>query len=209
MGGDFAFSLVHIVRHTLLKHSAVWVARLTTSIDIYHLVKLFMIIVLMGYLLWLTNVSGYISWVLVFTTLFIDDAFLIHQRLGSQFNSWFDTHFLTSLQLPPRIFELTVLGVTVAVLSLLILWSYRQSTLTFRKITRDLLFLILALLFFGILVDLASAIGLGTRTTFLLGFIEDSGEMVVYSLLLWVVYRAICYDGEPPTFLRERLFKGI
>jgi hypothetical protein len=48
------------------------------------------------------------------------------------------------------------------------------------------LFLV-ALVFFGLIVDVAEAIKLGPTIIFGLRFFEDAGELVIHSLILWYV----------------------
>jgi hypothetical protein len=57
--------------------------------------------------------------------------------------------------------------------------------------------------FFGLIVDIAEAIGLGRMVITSLGFVEDSGELVVYSLIVWYVFLLALRQGKPEAFLVE------
>jgi len=205
--GDFAMTVIHIIRHTSLKDSAAWVARLTTCMDTYHLIKLFLVIVLFSCLLIRTRYTGFGSWIIVFTLLFIDDALLIHQSIGSKIAAWFNPRFLHSFDIPPRFFELLTLAIAATFFALIIFWVYFRSGLTFRKISQRMLLCLLALLIFGIIVDLAAVIDLGASVIFLLGFVEDSGENIAFSLIIWYVLLAIISNVDSISSSRERLYK--
>jgi hypothetical protein len=205
LGGDFIFTLVHIIRHTIFQNTSIWVTRLTAYLNAYHLVKLFLVIVLLIYLLKSTRCTGYVSWILVFSYLLIDDALLIHQNLGSKFSAWFDAHFLHNLSLPPRFYEFTILAFAAMFLGIIVSWAYLHSSPTFRKISKDIFLFLLALVFFGVVVDLTVVFKLGTAVIYFFGFVEDSGEMVVFSLLLWYVYLLAIRNGELVLFLRDVL----
>jgi hypothetical protein len=207
LSGDFIFTAIHIVRHTFLQSSALWVTRLTASMDGYHILKLFLVIVLFTYLIIITRSSGYIAWLLVFTYLLIDDAFLIHQNIGENLAARFHAHFFHGLYLPSRFFELAVLAIIGLFLGIIVFWTYIRSSVTFRKISKDILLFILALIFFGAIVDLATVLKLEPAAKYFLGFVEDSGEMIVFSLILWYIFLVTLRNRLPELFLCDLIPK--
>jgi hypothetical protein len=56
-------------------------------------------------------------------------------------------------------------------------------------------------------VDIAEAAGLENNLITGLGFVEDGGELVVYSLLVWYVFRLALRKAEPEAFLVDLLSK--
>lgn len=198
---DIVFNLLHILQHTLVSISAPNYVYLGTALEVYHLIKLFWIVVLFVYLLKVTQFPGYLPWVLVFSIMLIDDAFLVHQKVGLQVANWLDTNLPVGPNLPPRLFEFIVLAAIGFLLLLIVAWAYFYSTSTFRKITHDLLIFILALFFFGVIVDLAAALNLGHGVIMGFVIIEDAGEMVVFSMILWYVFLLVNHNGKPDYFL--------
>lgn len=66
------------------------------------------------------------------------------------------------------------------------------------------LFLV-ALVFFGLIVDVAEAIKLGPTIIFGLRFFEDAGELVIHGLILWYVFVLAIYGGKSDLFLYDFL----
>ena len=59
----------------------------------------------------------------------------------------------------------------------------------FKKVTKDLLVLLLMIAFFGVFVDTVhSMVDLEWNLSFILVIIEDGGEMVAISLVVWYVF---------------------
>ncbi len=170
--------------------------------DSYHLTKMFWIIILLFYVLIITRYYGYAAWALMFTCFFIDDAFWLHQKIGDRIATLF-----TGYGLPPRFYELAVLAVAGLVLLALVILFYLRGPSTFRKISVDMFLFLAALVFFGIIVDIAEAIGLGHSLITGLEFVEDGGELVVYSLILWYIFLLALRQGKPEVFLADFVSK--
>jgi hypothetical protein len=204
LSADFVFIMLHIIIGMLAPNSPLCnITGICAYINVYHLIKLFWVIVLFAFVLKLTKCVGYVSWILLFTYLFLDDALLLHQRVGDYVSDYFDAYFPYSLGLPPRYFELAVLALAGIILLAIVAWAYFHSPHIFRKISIDVLLLIAALVFFGLIVDLAVAVKLGSAFIFGLGFVEDGGELVVDSLILWYVFLLVIRNGKPNLFLHD------
>lgn len=82
---------------------------------------------------------------------------------------------------------------------LILLFSfYVRGVDAYKQVTKHLLILLLAVAFFGIFVDmLHTALKLGGRVKFLLGFVEDGGEMVMMSFIAWYVFLLNIRKGVP------------
>jgi hypothetical protein len=203
VSADIAFTILHIIKHAYGPNSSEWIIRVNAYLDTYHFIKLFWIIVLLVYILKSTRYYGYGSWILVFTYFLFDDALLLHQNLGDHIASSFGAYLPHALRLQPRLYELAVLAFAGTFLLIIVAWAYFRSSLTFQKISKDLLLFIVALVLFGIIVDLASAIKLWPSVLFVLDFVEDGGETVVYSLILWYVFLLAIRNGKPNLFLHD------
>ncbi len=62
-----------------------------------------------------------------------------------------------------------------------------------------------ALVFFGLVVDVATVFGFGHSVRAGMQVIEDVGEMLVDSLILWYVLRLAVCNGRPDCFLLDLL----
>jgi hypothetical protein len=201
LSADIGFIILHVIIGIFDPNPALCnISGICAYMDVYHLIKMFWIILLFLYILKLTKYPGYLSWVLMLTCFFIDDAFWLHQKMGDRVATLF-----TGYGLPPRFYELGALAIAGLVLFALVLWFYFRGPVTFRKISADIFVFLAALVFFGLLVDLAGVVGLGNPITAGLGFVEDGGELVVYSLLVWYIFLLALRRGEPEVFLVEVL----
>ncbi|MNZ78850.1 hypothetical protein D3C78_974390 [compost metagenome] len=74
----------------------------------------------------------------------------------------------------------------------------------FRRFSQDMAILFSILLLFGVGVDmLHSAIQLGREVGFILGTLEDSGEMLAVSLMLWYVFLTKVRDDQGGYYLGD------
>jgi hypothetical protein len=198
LSADFAFIVLYIINATLVPNSSLCdIEGLCAYLKIYQLVKLFWVIILFAYVLKSTRCYGYISWILVFTYFLFDKALQIHQNIGNYIANSFDAYLPHNLSLPPRPFELAVLAIAGTFLLAIVAWAYLRSPHAFKKISNDMLLFIVAWGFFGVFTDLATAIKLGPLFTFGSEIVEDGGEMVVVSLILWYVFLLAVRNGKP------------
>jgi len=203
---DFVFIVLHIIIAILDPNPSLCnISGICAYMNIYHLIMLFWVIILFGYVLKSTRCSSYASWILMFTFFLFDDALRLHQSVGDRIAIIFDADL--SLGLPSRYFELAVLAIAGFVLLAVVAWAYFHGPHTFRKISIDILLFIAALVFFGLIVDLAEAIKLGPVVIFGLGFVEDGGELVVYSLILWYVFLLAMRNGKSDLFLHDLAYQ--
>ena len=161
--------------------------------EIFQYIKYFWIIILFIYILRSTRIIQYISWILVFTFFFIDDAFQLHVRIGYYLIRNFDFN-------PPLHLKLWDVGefayfiISGLVLLALLVWAYMRGNESFKKVSLDILIFILVIVFFGVFIDIVhvafSLYGVG------LSIIEDTGEMVFSSLILWYVYMLSVNKGS-------------
>ena len=156
--------------------------------EMYQYIKFFWIIVLLFNLSLRNRSLHYIPWLLLFTYLLFDDSIPIHGRAGEFFAEHFNFTPLFGLRLQD--YGQLVISATAGIfLFLPLVWAYRKGTQIFRKISMDIGLLVLVLVFFGVVVDmLHSAVHLGNTVDFIMGFVEEGGEMLAVSLVLWYIF---------------------
>ncbi len=187
VGADFTFVVIHFL-YKFTHNMECSLFCLTTDrgyAEIFQYIKYFWIVILLIYILRKTKNTSYISWILVFAFFFCDDAFQLHTKIGyylirnSQINPPFHLRLLD-------IGEFVYFIISGAVLMGLLVWAYIRGGQIFKKISIDVLMLVLVIVFFGVFLDnfhVAFRLnGVG------LSIIEDTGEMIVSSLILWYVY---------------------
>ena len=207
---DFTFIVLDIINHTLGTNSSLCnIAGLCAYMLGYHLIKQFWIIILFAYLLRYTKWSGYVSWMIVFTCFLIDDALEIHQNIGDMIADTVNGHLLQNFSLAPRFFELAFLAVVGLFLLVIIAWAYFHGPPTFRKLSNDMLLFFVALVFFGLIVDVAVALKLAPTIIVSLEIVEDGGESVVYSLILWDIFLLAIRNGKSDFFLHELIRENL
>ncbi len=131
--------------------------------------------------------SNYLGWAVFITYLLLDDAFMVHETLGGEIAS----HLMFSPPWGLRLQDIgeVIVSCLVAVPLLIVIdIAYRRGRIPFVKASQDMLLLLVGLAFCGIGFDLAHFIvKLGRYVTVFLEIVEDGGEMIMTSLMLWYV----------------------
>lgn len=188
--GDLTYIALHLVEKftPFLQNSLLSIERDRGYAEMYQYLKLIWIAILFFYISLQKKFLGYMAWVLVFTYFFFDDALHIHELLGEYIAGQFSITHAFGLRMQDY-GELTVSAIAGISLLSLVAWAYRRGSQDFKNKSKDILLLIGALIFFGVVVDMAHiAIQVGWLVTFILGVIEDGGEMVVVTLILWYTF---------------------
>lgn len=171
--------------------------------EFYQYIKLTWIVILLIYLIVITRYKGYIPWMLVFLYFLADDALQFHERSGR----FLGEHLIFE---PPfgllakDVGELLAFALFGIPLLALLIWTYYRGSPIFKRISKDLLLLVVIFAFFVVIFDLAHAIlepELGRTVNRIMTLIEDGGEMLVVSIITWYVFRVAFHRGRPPTFL--------
>jgi hypothetical protein len=132
---------------------------------------------------------GYLSWALLTTYFLLDDSIGIHELIGTKIAAGLNFTAPFSLR-KQDIGELIVSGVFAIILVAPIVISYLRGDSEFKRFSLDMLLLMALLFFFGVFVDVfAYVFPISERMNIIIGFIEDGGEMIVASLLLWYVFQ--------------------
>ncbi len=159
--------------------------------EIFQYLKWFWIIILTVFICITRKSLHFITWGIFFVYLLVDDALGVHEKVGKLVSEKFITATPFGVR-PQDLGELAISGIAGGILLLLISWAYLRGPEMFRKFTRDLLVLVVALVFFGVFMDLIHVItfysdSLHWKISVVLAVIEDGGEMIVASLILWYV----------------------
>ena len=125
------------------------------------------------------------SWSVLFIYLLLDDSLIIHEKFGGYLAKYLD--FQPMFYLRAEDFgELSVSILFGFLLFTFIGASYVFSGQIERHVSKHLFILIIFLAFFGVLVDMLHVAIPWGKTIF--GFIEDGGEMLVISIIVWCVF---------------------
>lgn len=156
--------------------------------EMYQYIKWFLIISLLAYISVKRQSFHYNVWGLLFIYFLFDDALQIHEIVGE--------YIAGNLNLTPPfglrrqdIGELAVTFTAGVVILPLITLVYFHGSKIFKTMSRKMLLLLLALVFFGVVVDMADiSIRSGVTVKNVLIVIEDGGEMLTASLIVWYVF---------------------
>lgn len=202
-----ATDLFFIIMHIMLRTKAL---PLTTMFSLerdgsypeyFQYAKIAIIIIQLCFLMKITGNFGIISWVLLFVYLLSDDAFRIHERFGEMTAEYFN--FIPPFNLRKQdIGEIVFTSAMGIFLISNLFWEYRNGSSLFRKLSLDLTIGLTGLIFFGMGMDfLHAAIDLGRTVGHVLGSIEDGGEMIVISLIVWYLAVVLIQKGKPSGYL--------
>ncbi|MDO8843617.1 hypothetical protein [Methylicorpusculum sp.] len=175
--------------------------------EFYQYIKWLWIIITLVFISSKMASKQYLAWVVVFAYFLLDDALQVHERAGDIIAGKLD--FMPRLGLQQQdLGELAVSVMAAAILIIPLSWAYMTGSRAFRKVSEDIALLILVLIFFGVAIDMVhSAINLGTVIGLLIGLIEDGGEMITVSLILWYVFLMLVRESEPDRYLCDCLRK--
>ena len=174
--------------------------------EIFQFLKYLSVIIMIGYLIYVEKAYAYISWSLLFIFFLLDDSLSLHENIGEFLVKEFNFKPMFGLR-AVDFGELTFVGIVGLFLLLSFLFAYLKGTSRFRKGTIDLFILLSFMIFFGIGFDMLHEIlGENLKVGFVIGLIEDGGEMVVMTLIVWYVYQLIKSDKKIKSYLFEILY---
>jgi hypothetical protein len=146
-----------------------------------------------------------LAWVSFFLYFLLDDSLSIHEDLGRQISTGFGFQPVGGLRLQDY-GEALVTLVAGLLLFAPLAWAYWRGSEQFRKLSRDLALLVVALAFFGVAVDfiqMTVRFDVGRTANFLLRMLEDCGELFVVSLMAWYVFLMFRRDFVSPVHLSD------
>ncbi|QJR79463.1 hypothetical protein CA267_000940 [Alteromonas pelagimontana] len=188
--GDFAFMGLHLLNTFVLGTQSPFfnIERDRGVAEFFQYIKYIWIALLLCVVILREKSMAYISWIVVFLYFLCDDAIKIHESVGGLLVGNVD--FVPMFGLRKQDFgELAVSVGTGLILLVPLIFSIWKGSNVFRKTSLDIFFLIGLLVFFGVVVDMFHiALHLSWGGSYLLGLIEDGGEMISVSLLAGYVF---------------------
>lgn len=212
--GDLAFIAMHCINS--LTPDSYNLHNTLLSIDedggypeIYQYLKFFWIVVLLAYISIEQKTRSYFAWVLVFTYLLLDDSLSIHESVGRVIAAHW--HFIPPFGLRLQDFgELTVSATLGSILLVPLAWAYKSGDKTFRRTSHDIALLLFALVFFGVVVDMLHTVVQSNREArFIVGIIEDGGEMLSASLILWYMFLTKVHSEDASGHISDLVLLAI
>ena len=182
VAADVVFIILHFLMLTpLVENELFAVSRDFGYAEAFQYIKEFWIAGLLSLVALRTRGLGYIVWAMLFVYLLFDDAVMIHERLGASLADAFS--FDSAFGLRPVDFGEAAVSLGVGLMFFAgVLYFYVRGSTAFRRTAVRLFLLVLAVAFFGVVVDLMDvAIRLGQSVRFILGVVEDGGEMISMS----------------------------
>ncbi|NLX18549.1 MAG: hypothetical protein GXY53_04590 [Desulfobulbus sp.] len=175
--------------------------------EMFQYLKYCWVVVLLLFITWKKKTWQYSAWVPLFLYFLVDDFFQIHEWVGSIFATQFSFVPPFGLRLED-IGELTASVVAGGVLFIPLVLAYKSGSTVFRKVSHDLALLIFLLVCFAVGVDMVhGAIDMGWKVSFILGVIEDGGELLSMSLIVWYIFlQAVRVDSDGG-YLCDRVYR--
>lgn len=163
-------------------------------------VKWFLITVLFVSIAIKRSALNYLSWALLFFYLLADDSLGLHENFGGYLARYMNfVPSMGGLRLQD-IGELLVSAIAGSLLLLVSIWAYRTSDAFYKVTTKSMLVLFIILVLFGVVFDVVAVIiYTGNISAFIYDVIEDGGEMVVASFMLWYIIIVSKADRLPIT----------
>jgi hypothetical protein len=186
---DLVFVLLHfLLLFGVLDDSLLSLERDRGYPEIYQYIKISSVAILLFFVFARTKVFSYSVWSMLFLYLLLDDALSIHESLGGYIAT--NMLFAPAIGLRAQDFgELAVSAIAAALFLAPLALFYIRGSDASREVSKYLFSLLVALAFFGIFVDMLHvAMKVGWKVRFLLGVVEDGGEMLVMSIMTWYVF---------------------
>ena len=196
---DFSFILIHVLyMNGLMPNSLFSIEKDFGYAEVYQYIKEFWIVALLFSIAIKRSQIIYFAWSLLFMYLLFDDSLQIHEILGNDLANYFGFQPMFRL----RAQDFGELGVSMFFGFLLFTFigtSYLFSDSLAKQISKCLFILVMSVAFFGVVVDMIHiAIPWGKG---IWGLIEDGGEMLVVSIIVWYVFD-LRNDSLNPTSIK-------
>lgn len=177
--------------------------------EMFQYLKYCWVLILLLLMVWKKKVWQYSAWMPLFAYFLVDDFFQIHEWAGNLFATHFTFVPPFGLRLED-IGELTASVIAGGVLFIPLLFAYRSASSVCRKVFFDIALLVVLLIFFAVGVDMVhGAIDMGWKVSFILGVIEDGGELLSMSLIVWYVFLMTVRSDTDKGHLCDMLFAMV
>jgi len=188
--GDLVYIAIHLVwTETKLLNSPLAALDVDRGYaEFFQYMKLLWTVLLLTCLSLRTRRWGYLAWALLFAYLLVDDSFSLHENLGKVLASRLSLTGALGLR-AVDFGELLVSAMAGGVLAVGLGWAYLSGVDELRRSSRHLLVLLLAIVFFGVVVDMVHIAShpVGWLDNALV-ILEDGGELVVTSFVAWYAF---------------------
>jgi len=196
---DFFFFFFHCLQLTPLLDSPLLALGVDQGYpEMFQYIKALWVITLLLFVFYKTRIVDYILWALLFFYILLDDLLKIHERLGKLVVENIELTSFYGLQ-TIHFGELVVTAlIAIFLLTPLFLFYVKSEENSFKQASRYLFLLFLALVFFGVVIDMVHIMlsGFGEVVDHLMEGIEEGGEMIVMSFTVWYVYLLDHRHGE-------------
>ncbi len=205
---DVAFIILHIIyfQTELIDNSLYSLSRDNGYAEFFQYTKFLWIILLLLGIVIRTKLPGYIAWTLLFIYFLADDALQVHEYYGRIIagNLEFVPPMNLRLQDIGELIVTTIAGVILFPFMILAYWRRSQS---FRKVSRDMWVFIIILVAVGVGVDMVhESVGAeGALDHLVFRVLEEGGEMIVTSFILWYIFLLSIWNGNVGWYVHERL----
>lgn len=153
--------------------------------DIFQFLKQLGIVLLLLYVSRKEHV--YRIWAAIFAYLLLDDLFLIHESVGFALEAYAPQIGSIARSEVAQIGYLFLLSIVMFGIALLMIWRTRGKV---RLVSIYLTFLLAVAAFFGVFVDLIQSVVMDIfGISGIVKIVEDGGEMIIFSFILWYVYK--------------------
>lgn len=191
LAGDALFILLHLALvFTPLSAAKMFYLDVDGGVaEWYQYLKLAVIVWLLAALTRQQRQPLYAVWLALFAFLLLDDALRLHETAGLWLANQVGLPPLVGLR-PRDLGELLFVGLVALFLLTVLVAAYQHSDGRTRHFSLSLILTLLALGFVGVGMDMLEQMATGWRVLHeLFIVIEDGGEMIVVSGLVWLVYR--------------------
>jgi len=168
--------------------------------EFFQYFKEFAIVVLFFLLLRRTSQRIYFAWALIFLFILFDDSLKIHETFGAFFSSKFSTIDFWSFR-AQDVGEMIVFGGVGLLLALILVPGYLKTDREHKLRSHVLLVLVFFLAIFGVFLDVLISFFDWYELRMVFHLIEDGGEMIVMSIILWITF--IYHKNDLPIDLPE------
>lgn len=155
--------------------------------EVFQYLKAYWLVIMFLWLVVRLKEPGYLAWAVMFLYLGLDDLLQIHEERGNDLAIRYSLPEVLG-QRSRDLGELLVFAIVGTVLLTLLGIAYLTGSQRFREHTRNLIPLVAILAFAGIVVDALHIIFLYRSAGAIFGLIEDGGEMIALSLIVWYVW---------------------
>lgn len=175
--------------------------------EMFQYLKYFIVILILIYLILKKHGIGYIAWLLLFTLLLLDDSLLFHETFGTWAVDKFNYQPMLGLR-SQDLGELTYVALFGSILLFFLVFGYIKGDSNYKKINIDLALLFALFLFFGVVIDMLDQLIEYNRYSYLaLILIEDGGEMIALSLIVWYFFHLVLNPNNHNVYLFENFYK--